>query len=137
VASDKAQLGGLSMTSSCAPNPVAPTGSQHRVDLHNGGYDTYLKVGLVVGVRLASAGCSIELTFGNASGILIPRINLGSLPSGARTRNDVVVTRSPSGTSQHEIIRATVEFASDYETDPLDDDPVTPYTCTTEVNVRL
>jgi hypothetical protein len=127
----------LTMRSSCAPDPVPSIGSLHQTDLHNTGIDTFLKVGLVVGIRLPSTGCSLRLAHGGASTALLPRIPLGSLPSGGRTTAQITVSQVAGGTTRNEVIRATVEFASDFETDPQNDDPDTPYTCQTQVDVRI
>lgn len=134
---NQTRIADLNMSSSCVPNRVAAAGSQHRVELHNTGYDTYLQLGLVVGVHLASTGCSIRLARNGVQAFLFPAIQLGCLPSGETTRSDMNVVRIPTGTTVRETIRTTVEFASNFETDPLDDDPVTPHTCMTEVNVSV
>jgi hypothetical protein len=125
------------MKAFCAPNPVTQDLALHCVDLHNTGYDTYLKIGMVVGVSLASSSSSIGLVHAGLQDSAIPRIHLGCLPSGSRSRENIQVIRFPAGTSSYETIRTTIEFASDYETDPMDEDPSTPYICTTVVRVRL
>jgi hypothetical protein len=125
------------MTSACAPDPIAPAGSQHAVNLHNTGFDRYLKVGMVVGVVAPSATCGIELSHQAQRGVLLPNIPLGSLPSGAAVIKRIGVSRTPDGTTMNETIRTTVRFASDFENDPLNDEPDTPYICMTKVDVGL
>lgn len=137
MVANRNHVGDLNMSATCLPNPVGSRASRHRVDFLNSGYDTYLNLRLVVSVRLATANCSIFLAHGNLEGHLIPGINLGCLPSGAGSSNSISVIRNPTGTNIHETIRATVEFTSDLETDPLDDEPILPYTCNTEVHVQI
>ena len=134
---ENSQTGDLDMKSSCAPNPVLQELAQYCVDLHNTGYDTYLKVGMVIGIRLASSSSSIGLIHDGLQGFQTPSMQLGCLPSGSRSSKSVPVIRIPAGTTSYEIIKTTVEFISGYETDPMDDEPSTPYICRTELSVRV
>lgn len=127
------RYGDLQMDSATTPNPVPAAGSTHSTTLKNDGYDTFVKVGLVVGVKRASASCGFVLAHGGHRGTLLPQIPVGDLHSATSQRVSVGVEHSGTGATRA-TLKATVEFAAEAE-DPLNPDPVPKHTSSTEVPV--
>jgi hypothetical protein len=133
VAGPSSRYGDLEMDSASSPDPVPAAGSTHSTDLKNDGYDTFVKVGLVVGIKRASASCGFVLAHGQDRGTLLPQIPVGDLHSTRSHRVDVSVEQSGAGTARA-TVKATVEFAAEAE-DPQNPDPDPKHTTSTEVPV--
>ena len=129
--------GDLHLTCSCAADPVPATVSKHRVTLHNTGLDKYIAVTMVVAIRAPVPTCGLTLHHAHAAGTALPVIGVGNLPSGTKANWNIDVQRVAGGTTRFEAIRTTVSFASEAETEPLDDVPVAPYICMTTVDVGI
>lgn len=127
------RYGDLEMDSVSSPDPVPAGGSTHRTDLTNDGYDTFVKVGLVVGLKRPSASCGFVLAHGQDRGTLLPGIPIGDLHSTKSHRVEVKVEQSGTG-SALATVKATVEFAAEAE-DPQNPDPDPKHTTSTEVPV--
>jgi len=133
VTGPSTRYGDLRMDSAASPDPVPPTGSTHRTDLTNDGYDTFVKMGLIVGLKRPSASSGFVLAHGQDRGILLPQIPIGDLHSTRSHRVDVKVEQAGSG-SALATVKATVEFAAEAE-DPQNPDPDPKHTTSTEVPV--
>jgi hypothetical protein len=127
------KYGDLEMDSSSSPDPVPTAGSTHSTDLKNDGYDTFVKVGLIVGVMRPSASCGFVLAHDQDRGTLLPLIPVGDLHSTKSHQVDVSVEQSGAG-AVGATVQATVEFAAEAD-DPQNPDPDPKHTASTEVPV--
>jgi hypothetical protein len=131
------RIGDLDITCDCRPDPVPASGSNHNVSLHNTGSDRYIGIQMVVNIRAPVAGCSLNLRHGSHVGTALPAVGLGTVPSGTKGMWTVKVEHVTGGTTRYETIKTTVSFASDAETDPLDDEPPMPYICSIKIDIGV
>jgi hypothetical protein len=131
---ETSRCGGLRLECGCRPDPVPSTGAMHETTVVNFGYDRYT---VNVQVRIMSGsrpGTSLALHDGVRQ-VDVVRWFAGTFGPSRKGSWPQAVGRRAGGTAKAHSIRTTAEFASDAESDPLDDEATATYTCTCTVDV--
>jgi hypothetical protein len=125
---------GLQLDCECRPDPVPSAGATHQTTIDNIGYDRYTVDVQVQIMRGSRPGTSLALHDG-VKQVDVISWYAGTFGPGRKASWPEAVQRRAGGTAKAHSIRTTIEYASDGDNDPLDDEAKVTYTCTCTVDV--
>jgi hypothetical protein len=132
---DRSRCSALELEGRCAPDPVR-NGGAHTATITNTGTDRYHVDVTVLLLGGTVPGASLILNDNGTQAAVVSWF-AGVLGPNKRAQRAVTVDRIWAGTAQAHSIRTVINYASDAESDPLDDQPSRPYTCRCIVDVAV
>jgi hypothetical protein len=133
---DRNTCSALELEGNCTPDPVKGAGAAHTATITNTGTDRYHVDVTVLLLGGTVPGASLILD-DNGSKVAVVSWFAGVLGPAKRASRAITVDRVSAGTANAHSIRTVINYASDAESDPLDDQPTRPYTCHCTVDVAV